>query len=333
MIAPVAVTCGDPAGIGPDLVLQLQQHVVDTPLVILGDLAVLRSRAQQLGINALLHDWQPGDALPTQGVAVWHQDSGAPVIAGQPNPAHAASILTLLDRAADGCLDGSFSAMVTAPLAKHVIRDGAAADFTGHTEYLCARAGVERVVMMLVADQLRVALLTTHLPLRDVADAITESTLSDTLNILEHDLRQHFGIAAPNILVLGLNPHAGEDGHLGSEELNIIIPTLAQLRQRGLRLTGPLPADTAFTPRHLQGHDAVLAMYHDQGLPVLKFAGFGEAVNITLGLPFIRTSVDHGTAFDLAGSGRAEPGSLIAATKLAVKLAQQLMQKKDTLEN
>src|SRR5690554_2710056 len=223
--------------------------------------------------------------------------------------------------------------MVTAPLAKHVIRDGAAADFTGHTEYLCARAGVERVVMMLVADQLRVALLTTHLPLRDVADAITESTLSDTLNILEHDLRQHFGIAAPNILVLGLNPHAGEDGHLGSEELNIIIPTLARLRQRGLRLTGPLPADTAFTPRHLQGHNAVLAMYHDQSLPVLKFAGFGEAVNITLGLPFIRTSVDHGTAFDLAGSGRAEPGSLIAATKLAVKLAQQLMQKKDTLEN
>ncbi|MEE4249982.1 MAG: 4-hydroxythreonine-4-phosphate dehydrogenase PdxA, partial [Alcanivoracaceae bacterium] len=235
----------------------------------------------------------------------------------------AASILTLLNRAADGCVDGTFSAMVTAPLAKHVIRDGAQPDFTGHTEYLCARAGVERVVMMLVADTLRVALLTTHLPLRQVADAINASALSETLHILNHDLRAHFGIATPNILVLGLNPHAGENGHLGDEELRIIIPTLEQLRGQGLQLTGPLPADTAFTPRHLQGHDAVLAMYHDQGLPVLKYAGFGEAVNITLGLPFIRTSVDHGTAFDLAGTGRAESGSLIAATRLAAKLARQ----------
>jgi 4-hydroxythreonine-4-phosphate dehydrogenase len=323
MIAPVAVTCGDPAGIGPDLVLQLQQHVPNTPLVVLGDLAVLNSRAQQLGLGTQLHNWQPGAALPQQGLAVWHCDSGVRVQAGQPDPATARSILTLLDRAADGCLDGTFSAMVTAPLAKHVIREGAEPNFTGHTEYLCARALADRVVMMLVAGDLRVALATTHLPLREVADAINATALSDTLRILDHDLRSHFSIASPNILVLGLNPHAGESGHLGTEEQHIIIPLLEQLRRQGMQLTGPLPADTAFTPRHLQGHDAVLAMYHDQGLPVLKYAGFGEAVNITLGLPFIRTSVDHGTAFDLAGSGRAEPGSLIAATRLAATLAQQ----------
>lgn len=226
-------------------------------------------------------------------------------------------------------MNGTFSAMVTAPLAKHVIREGAAADFTGHTEYLCQRAGVHQVVMMLVAGELRVALVTTHLPLRNVADAISETLIIDTVGILEHDLRVHFGIRVPRILVLGLNPHAGESGHLGDEELKVIIPALTRLRSEGLQLTGPLPADTAFTPRQLQGHDAVLAMYHDQGLPVLKYAGFGEAVNITLGLPFIRTSVDHGTAFDLAGTGRAEPGSLIAATRLAARLAQQKL----TLEN
>lgn len=323
MIAPVAVTCGDPAGIGPDLVLQLPQRFPDAPLVALGDRVVLEARARQLGLKVSLHDWQPGAALPHQGLAVWHCDSGTTVYPGKPDPASATGILTLLDRAADGCLDGTFSAMVTAPLAKHVIRDGARPDFTGHTEYLCDRAGVKRVVMMLAADKLRVALVTTHLPLREVADAINTAVLDETLRILDHDLRYHFGIAAPRILVLGLNPHAGENGHLGDEELRIIIPALDQLRQQGMQLTGPLPADTAFTPRHLQGHDAVLAMYHDQGLPVLKYAGFGEAINITLGLPFIRTSVDHGTAFDLAGSGRAESGSLIAATRLAITLAQQ----------
>ena len=323
MIKPVAITCGDPAGIGPDLVLQLPQHLGDTEVVVLGDLAVLGERAQQLGLNVTLHNWQPGDRLPANGLAVWHCDSGVAVQAGQPDPAAAGSILTLLDRAADGCLSGTFSAMVTAPLAKHIIRDGAQPDFTGHTEYLCARAGAKRVVMMLVADTLRVALVTTHLPLRDVADAITSTVLNETLDILNQDLRGHFGISTPSIVVLGLNPHAGEHGHLGDEELRIIIPALEQLRRQGMQLTGPLPADTAFTPRHLQGHDAVLAMYHDQGLPVLKYAGFGEAVNITLGLPFIRTSVDHGTAFDLAGSGLAEPGSLIAATRLAATLARQ----------
>lgn len=323
MIAPVAITCGDPAGIGPDLVLQLPQQVTDVPLVILADREVLAQRARQLNLNITLHDWQPGGQLADNGVAVWHQPSGADVQPGKPDPATAQSILTLLDRAADGCMNGTFSAMVTAPLAKHVIREGALAGFTGHTEYLCQRAGVGRVVMLLVAGELRVALATTHLPLRNVADAISENLILDTARILEHDLRVHFGIDTPRILVLGLNPHAGENGHLGDEELQIIIPALERLRSEGMQLTGPLPADTAFTPRQLQGHDAVLAMYHDQGLPVLKYAGFGEAVNITLGLPFIRTSVDHGTAFELAGSGRAEPGSLIAATRLAARLAQQ----------
>ncbi|MCC1496629.1 4-hydroxythreonine-4-phosphate dehydrogenase PdxA [Alcanivorax sp. 1008] len=323
MSTPVAVTCGDPAGIGPDLILQLQQQLPDTAMVVLGDMAVLEERARQLGLSVSLRDWQPGDPLPPDCLAVWHCDSGVRVHAGQPDPATARSILTILDRAADGCLDGTFSAMVTAPLAKHVIREGAQPDFIGHTEYLCARAGVTRVVMMLVADKLRVALATTHLPLREVADAINSTSLQQTIKILEHDLRSHFGITDPNIMVLGLNPHAGENGHLGDEEQRIIIPALDQLRLQGIKLTGPLPADTAFTPRHLQGHDAVLAMYHDQGLPVLKYAGFGEAVNITLGLPFIRTSVDHGTAFDLAGSGRADSGSLIAATRLAARLARQ----------
>jgi len=329
MIAPVAITCGDPAGIGPDLVLQLPQQVTDVPLVILADREVLAQRARQLNINITLHDWLPGGQLADNGVAVWHQPSGADVQPGKPDPATAQSILTLLDRAADGCMNGTFSAMVTAPLAKHVIREGALAGFTGHTEYLCQRAGVDRVVMLLVAGELRVALATTHLPLRNVAAAISANLIIDTARILEHDLRVHFGIDTPRILVLGLNPHAGENGHLGDEELQIIIPALERLRSEGMQLTGPLPADTAFTPRQLQGHDAVLAMYHDQGLPVLKYAGFGEAVNITLGLPFIRTSVDHGTAFELAGSGRAEPGSLIAATRLAARLAQQKL----TLEN
>ena len=329
MIAPVAITCGDPAGIGPDLVLQLPQQVTDVPLVILGDRQVLAQRARLLNIEITLTDWQPGEPLPNSGIAVWHHGSGVDVQPGKPDPSSAKSILTLLDRAADGCMNGTFSAMVTAPLAKHVIREGAATDFTGHTEYLCQRAGVDRVVMMLVADGLRVALVTTHLPLRDIADAISETLIVDTARILDHDLRVHFGIGVPRILVLGLNPHAGENGHLGDEELKVITPALTRLRNEGLQLTGPLPADTAFTPRQLQGHDAVLAMYHDQGLPVLKYAGFGEAVNITLGLPFIRTSVDHGTAFDLAGTGRAEPGSLIAATRLAARLAQQKL----TLEN
>ncbi|MBZ2190079.1 4-hydroxythreonine-4-phosphate dehydrogenase PdxA [Alcanivorax sp. JB21] len=317
---PLAITCGDPAGIGPDIVLRLPEHLGGAPLVALGDRQVLRERAALLGLSLTLHDWQPGQPLPDDGLAVWHSPAGATVIPGQPDPATAQGTLTLLDRALHGCLDGTFAGMVTAPLAKSVICEGADPFFTGHTEYLAEHSNTPQVVMMLVAGTLRVALATTHLPLRDVPNAIRSGPLTRTLEILARDLRQHFGIPTPQILVLGLNPHAGESGHLGREEIEIISPVVTALQASGMQLTGPLPADTAFTPRHLAGHDAVLAMYHDQGLPVLKYAGFGEAVNMTLGLPFVRTSVDHGTAFDLAGTGKAEPGSLIAATRLALSL-------------
>ncbi|HLR16322.1 MAG TPA: 4-hydroxythreonine-4-phosphate dehydrogenase PdxA [Alcanivoracaceae bacterium] len=320
--APLVISSGDPAGIGPDLVLALPQALPNTRFVLLGDLAVLEQRAQLLGLDVTLAEWQPGAPLPKGSTPVWHCPAGVSVTPGQPDPATAASTLTMLSRAIDGCLDGTFSAMVTAPLAKSVICDGADPHFTGHTEYLAARSNTERVVMMLATEGLRVALATTHLPLRNVADAITQESLTTTLRILHTDLRQRFHIEQPRILVLGLNPHAGEDGHLGMEEITTITPALDALRAQGFTLTGPLPADTAFTPHLLETHDAVLAMYHDQGLPVLKYAGFGNAINITLGLPFLRTSVDHGTAFSLAGTGKANVGSLVAATKLAQQLVQ-----------
>ena len=320
MSRPLALTSGDPAGIGPDLALALAAGDAPPALVILGDRAVLEARAAVLGLNLALPDWAPGQPAPA-GAALWHCPAGAAVTAGRPDPATGAGTLTMLQRAADGCLDGTFAAMITAPVAKNVIREGAAPAFTGHTEFLAERAGVDRVVMMLVAGDLRVALATTHLPLADVPAAITDAGLSRVLTILRDDLRAKFALPRPRILVLGLNPHAGEAGHLGREELDIIIPTLERLRGEGFDLTGPVPADTAFQPALLEQHDAVLAMYHDQGLPVLKYAGFGEAVNLTLGLPFIRTSVDHGTAFDLAGTGRVRAGSLLAATRLAADLA------------
>jgi 4-hydroxythreonine-4-phosphate dehydrogenase len=320
---PVVITAGDPAGIGPDLVLGLPEVLPGEPLVVLGDRDVLSARAEALGLSITLHDWQRGGPIPDQGLAVFHHDAGAPVTAGRPDPASAPGTLALLDEAARGCMAGDYAAMVTAPLAKSVIRDGAAADFTGHTEYLAEKAGVPRVVMMLLTEQLRVALVTTHLPLRAVADAVTTQTLTETIEILHRDLRDKFAIDDPRILVLGLNPHAGESGHLGREEIDTITPALDRLRGEGLRLNGPVPADTAFSPELLEQHDAVLAMYHDQGLPVLKYAGFGRAVNLTLGLPFIRTSVDHGTAGDLAGTGRARGGSLEAATRMALDLARR----------
>ncbi|EUC68279.1 4-hydroxythreonine-4-phosphate dehydrogenase [Alcanivorax sp. 97CO-5] len=322
---PIAITYGDPAGVGPDLVLSLLDTFSDAPMVIIGDRQVLSERAQQLGLTVALSDWQPGDLLPVGSLPVWHTPAGAPVIAGQPDPATAAGTVAMLTRAAQGCLKGTFSAMVTAPVAKNVICDGADPAFTGHTEFLAEQAGVNQVVMMLTASPggqpLRVALATTHLPLSQVPAAITPDSLMRTLTILRDDLISKYRITEPRIMVLGLNPHAGEEGHLGREELDVIIPTLKHLRAKGMQLTGPLPADTAFQPHLLEQHDAVLAMYHDQGLPVLKYAGFGEAINITLGLPFIRTSVDHGTAFDLAGNGTASAGSLIAATRLALTLA------------
>lgn len=320
--APIAITQGDPAGIGPDLLLTLPSKFPHLPLVLIADKHLLQARAHQLGVPFQLADWTPGDACPSKPV-VWHHPFSHPVLAGQPDKQHGGDILQLLDDAANGCLNGTFSAMVTAPLAKHVIADEALPSFSGHTEYLAELAGIKQVVMMLACPGLRVALATTHLPLREVADAIQPDTLETTLRILQHDLQQHFGIQKPAILVLGLNPHAGENGLLGSEEQTIITPLLEKLRQEGMQLTGPLPADTAFNPPSLAGHDAVLAMYHDQGLPVLKFAGFEEGINITLGLPFIRTSVDHGTAFSLAGTGKASPTSLFAAVQQALELAME----------
>jgi 4-hydroxythreonine-4-phosphate dehydrogenase len=320
---PLAVTTGDPAGIGPDLVLALPQALPDTPLVVLGDRDVLDQRAHRLGLNVALTDWMPGDDTDANALSVWHCPAGGRVEPGRPEPGTATATLTLLERAADGCLNGDFGAMVTAPLAKSVIREGADANFTGHTEFLAERAGVDRVVMMLTAGHLRVALATTHLPLRAVPDAVTRAGLAQTLDVLDTDLRRKFGCQDPRILVLGLNPHAGESGHLGREETELIEPELERLRGEGLNLTGPVPADTAFTPDTLAGHDAVLALYHDQGLPVLKYAGFGEAVNVTLGLPFVRTSVDHGTAWALAGTGRAHSASLVAAARQALHLSQE----------
>jgi 4-hydroxythreonine-4-phosphate dehydrogenase len=253
---------------------------------------------------------------------VWHQSLAAPCVSGKLDARNAAQVLGLIDSAADACLRGEFAAMVTAPVQKSVINDAGTA-FSGHTEYLAARLGAPLPVMMLVAGTLRVALATTHLPLRAVSDAISEAGLVKLLGILHRDLQSQFGIVKPRIAVCGLNPHAGENGYLGDEEQRVIIPALIQLRAQGLEVLGPLPADTLFVPRHLQGIDAVLAMYHDQGLPVLKHAGFGEAVNVTLGLPIIRTSVDHGTALDLAGSGKADADSLLAAIALAQTLASR----------
>jgi len=302
----IAVTTGEPAGIGPELAARLATESTerDARLVLIGDRTLLEERA--------------GRALPA--ASVLHVPLAAPSLPGRLDPANARYVLALLDAALDGCSDGRFSAMVTAPVHKGVIND-AGVPFSGHTEYLAERTATPLPVMMLVGGGLRVALATTHLPLAAVSAALTAERLEAVLTVLDADLRAKFAVPTPRILVCGLNPHAGEGGHLGREELEIIEPTLRRLGQRGLRLTGPVPADTAFLPERLAGHDAVLAMYHDQGLPVLKRAAFGHGVNVTLGLPVVRTSVDHGTALDLAGTGRADPGSLRAAIELAVELS------------
>ncbi|GAC1628237.1 MAG: 4-hydroxythreonine-4-phosphate dehydrogenase PdxA [Nevskia sp.] len=315
------ITPGEPAGIGPDLVVGIAQAAHAASLVAVCDPALLEQRARLLGLPLKLIDvsdapHRPG-SLQILPVRLAHA-----VGAGQLDPRNAAYVLETLRTAADACLAGTAAALVTAPVHKGVINDGGIA-FTGHTEFLAERCGIPVPVMLLQAGRLRVALATTHLPLRAVPDAITRPALTAVLRILHADLRAKFGIANPRILVCGLNPHAGEGGHLGREEIEVIVPVLDQLRAEGMALTGPLPADTLFTPRQLEGADAVLAMYHDQGLPVLKHAGFGEAVNVTLGLPILRTSVDHGTALELAGSGRAEPGSLEAALRLALWLASR----------
>lgn len=335
MNAPVlALTTGEPAGIGPELALMLAASQLPLPgrVVAVGDPAMLAERAAQLRLEVELDVLDEGRPVPEAKVGVlpvWPVSLAAPSVPGRLDPANADYVLATLDRAIGACRAGQAQAMVTAPLHKGVIIDGGHPGFTGHTEYLRDACGVDEVVMMLATrldtpagvQALRVALATTHLPLRAVSDAITPTGLSRVLGILKADLERYFGIDKPRIAVCGLNPHAGEGGHLGGEENDVIIPTLERLRGEGMRLDGPLPADTLFTPRHLNGVDAVLAMYHDQGLPVLKYAGFGRAANITLGLPIIRTSVDHGTALDLAGSATADTGSLRVALEVAVEMA------------
>ncbi|MDV6319302.1 4-hydroxythreonine-4-phosphate dehydrogenase PdxA [Chromohalobacter sp. HP20-39] len=327
----LALTTGEPAGIGPDLTLALAASwgVLEARVVAVGDPELLAARAAGLSLAVRIVPLADGETVPASrdGVLpVWPVRLRTPTEAGRLDPANAAYVLETLDVAIAACRDGHADAMVTAPLHKGAIIEGGYPRFTGHTEYLRDACGVEEVVMMLATERtkppLRVALATTHLPLRAVADAIDAQSLRRVITILAADLRRHFGVARPRILVCGLNPHAGEDGHLGIEERDIIAPTLAELRHDGLDLVGPLPADTLFTPHHLDDADAVLAMYHDQGLPVLKYAGFGEATNVTLGLPLIRTSVDHGTALDLAASGQADAGSLRVALEVAARMAR-----------
>jgi len=326
----IAVTLGEPAGIGPDIVLDLAQFDWNAELVVIGDPAVLLERAQQLKITLSIRTYEPSSPplasrrgeLCVQAVAL-----NITCIPGATDAGNARSVLQTLDLACDGCLSGEFAAMVTAPVQKSTIND-AGILFSGHTEYLAERCGGKHPVMMLVDNDagLRVALVTTHLPLRAVADAITADALSTVCRIVAKDIQTYFGIGTPRLAVLGLNPHAGEGGHLGREEQTIMQPVIDRLRAAGLNLTDPLPADTAFTPKHLERYDVVIAMYHDQGLPVVKHGGFGNIVNITLGLPIIRTSVDHGTALDLAGSGLASAESLIVAVRTAIAMSQQKQQ-------
>ena len=317
----IAVTSGEPGGIGPDICLALAALRPPCRTVVLADRGLLAARAAELGLAPRLRAFDPAQAPAAGELDVLHLPLAAPARAGRLDPANSPYVLALLVRAVAGCSDGSFAAMVTAPVHKGVIND-AGVPFTGHTEYLAALTSTLRVVMMLVGGGLRVALATTHLALAQVAGAVTREALEATLRILQRELQQRFAIAAPRILVAGLNPHGGEGGHLGREEIEIISPVLDRLRREGMQLDGPHPADTLFTPQVLARGDCVLAMYHDQGLPVLKYASFGKGVNVTLGLPIVRTSVDHGTALDLAGSGKADPGSLVAAIEMASEMVR-----------
>lgn len=319
-----ALTPGEPAGIGPDLCLLLSREAQPHPLIAIASRQLLEQRAHTLGIDINLIE-VTAERLPATPAAagalyVWDTPLGAEATAGQLDTANAAYVLQTLTRAGQSCLDGLFDGMITAPVHKGVINDAGIA-FSGHTEFLADLTRTQQVVMMLATRGLRVALVTTHLPLKDVAAAITTERLERVTRILHADLVDKFGLSQPRILVCGLNPHAGEGGHLGREEIEVIEPCLQRLRAEGMDLVGPLPADTLFTPKHLEHCDAVLAMYHDQGLPVLKYKGFGAAVNVTLGLPIIRTSVDHGTALDLAGTGRIDGGSLQVALETAYQMA------------
>jgi 4-hydroxythreonine-4-phosphate dehydrogenase len=322
-IPRIVITSGEPAGIGPDACVVLAQSNWQADIVVAADAEMLASTAHTLGLPLSIERYDPSRASASHRAGVlkvMHIATAQPVTAGQPNARNAAYVIEMLDRACDGCMNGEFAAMVTAPVQKSILMDAGHA-FTGHTEYLAARTRAAMPVMLLLSGQLRVALVTTHLALADVPHAITADRLRTTIRIVNMDLGRHFSLAAPRIAVLGLNPHAGEAGHLGREEIDVIQPVIQELQAEGLNVQGPVPADTAFTPRFLQTIDVIVAMYHDQGLPVIKHAGFGNAVNVTLGLPILRTSVDHGTALSLARSGKADAGSLRAALGLAVDLA------------
>lgn len=320
MTPRIAITTGEPAGIGPELCVNLNAGAFDAELVLIGDPQLLSDRAGQAGLTDLPR-FDPAATAQSGHLCVAPVTLNTPSHAGQLNPDNAAYVLQTLDTAMEGCLDNTFQAMVTAPVHKAVIND-AGIPFTGHTEYLAGKAGNVQVVMMLAAPGLRVALATTHLPLSEVPAAITRERLEAVIRCLYRDLQSRFHIDSPRVLVAGLNPHAGENGHLGHEDDSIIRPVIEQLSTEGMHLTGPLPADTLFTPPWLTQADAVLSMYHDQGLPVLKYMGFGQAINITLGLPLIRTSVDHGTALTIAGTGKADPGSLVAAIQCAIDMSR-----------
>jgi 4-hydroxythreonine-4-phosphate dehydrogenase len=332
----LAITSGEPAGIGPELIAMLAQRHAETPfaarLVILGDRALLEERSARIGAKPRYAEFAPAASAPAGGgVEIWHQPVAVPVIAGHPDPSNAPSVIAMLEHAADACATGAFAALVTAPVQKSVIMDAGIA-FSGHTEFFAARTHTPQVVMLLVggarAAPLRVALATTHIPLKDVPGALTRVALAETLLIVGREMQSKFGIAAPRIAVCGLNPHAGEGGHLGREEIDVIAPAIFDAQANGFSgIVGPLSADTLFVPDHVRHYDVVVAMYHDQGLPVLKAASFGLGINVTLGLPFPRTSVDHGTALDLARDAAlaktADPGSLIEAVELAITLANR----------
>ena len=324
-ILRIAVTPGEPAGIGPDLLIQLAQRPQSVELVAIADPQLLTERAEQLELPLCIEEFTASDAAsirPAGHLRVLPVPTSTPVTCGQLDVANAPYVLQCLDNAVEGCQSGVFAAMVTGPLHKGIINQ-AGIPFTGHTEYLAEKTATDQVVMMLATEGLRVALVTTHLPLSQVADHINPSHLERVIRILHAELVKHFGLAHPNITVCGLNPHAGEQGHMGHEEISVIEPVLNRLKAEGMQLDGPLPADTVFVPYQLSRTDCVLSMYHDQGLPVLKHMGFGHAVNITLGLPIIRTSVDHGTALDKAGSNDIHTGSLQAALLQAIEMASR----------
>ncbi|MDE1923121.1 MAG: 4-hydroxythreonine-4-phosphate dehydrogenase PdxA [Gammaproteobacteria bacterium] len=319
----IVITSGEPAGIGPDICVMLAQSDCGADLVVAADPELIESAARTLGLPLELDEYRaaaPREPHRRGRLKILAIPCRRPVVAGRLDAGNAPYVLQMLDRACDGCMSGEFAALVTAPVQKSVLMESGA-DFSGHTEYLAARTGAALPVMMLVDERMRVALVTTHLPLAEVPGAITAGRLLATLRIVHADLGRRFGVPAPRIAVLGLNPHAGESGHLGREEIEVLEPAIHRARSEGIDARGPLPADTAFARRALDDVDVVLAMYHDQGLPVIKHASFGDAVNVTLGLPIIRTSVDHGTALALARSGRADPGSLRTAVALAAKLA------------